>query len=339
MRVNREHFLGILESVSAGLSAKEVVEQSSCIVFYKDRIFTFNDEILCSAPFKFDGFEGAVVAKPLLDLLSKLKEDEIDISAENSEILVKGVGKRSGVRMEAKVNLPVDAVEKPDAWHTLGDDFSEAIGMVQPCASNDESQFVLTCIHFHPDYLEACDRFQIARFPVKTGLQEEILVRATSVMKISGLGMVEISETRSWLHFRNKNDLVFSCRKFQEQYPDLGRFLEKSECEKVTLPSGLEEIVSKAEIFTVENSLGNHVTVSIRNDTISVKGEGTSGWYEERKKIAYNADPLEFMIAPKLLLAISKKSNDCFISAGRLLVETGKFRLVMCTKVKEQAEV
>lgn len=338
MRVNREQFLGTLESVSAGLSTKEAVQQSSCLVFHKNRVYAFNDEILCSAPCNFGDFSGAVVAKPLLDLLSKLKDDDLDITPEDSEILVKGAGKRSGIRMESKVVLPIDEVEVPENWSTLESDFSEAVGTVQSCASGDASQFVLTCVHFHPDYIEACDRFQIARYPIKTSIQEQILVRATSVGKVGALGMSEIAETRSWLHFRNKDGLMFSCRKFQDEYPDLGKYLDNTESSKVSLPSGLEEVVSRSEIFTADNSVGNHVFVSIRKDMISIKGEGPSGWYEERKKIPYDGEVLEFLIAPKLLTAISKKSNECFVSTGRLLIETGKLRFVMCTTVKEESK-
>ena len=45
--VNREAFLHQLESVQAGLSSKEMIEQSSCFAFIKGKVVTYNDEISC----------------------------------------------------------------------------------------------------------------------------------------------------------------------------------------------------------------------------------------------------------------------------------------------------
>ena len=48
MKIDREEFLKQLESVLPGYSTKEVIEQSSCFVFKKGRVYTYNDEIACS---------------------------------------------------------------------------------------------------------------------------------------------------------------------------------------------------------------------------------------------------------------------------------------------------
>lgn len=341
IRVNRQNLLQALESVAPGLASREVIQQSTCVVFHAGKVFTFNDEVACSRETPLKDFEGAVKAKPLLDLLSKLKEDEIEIDSTPEEFLVRGKGKKAGIRKEAEILLPVDAVEIPEVWKEMPTDFSEAVSIVSSCASSEESQFVLTCVHLTATHLEATDRYQIARYPIETGIESSMLVRAESIKKIIPLGMTEFSETSSWIHFRNPSGLTLSCRRYLEEYPPLGKFLDVEGTDPVILPGGLAEVIAVAEIFSAESATGNVIAVDLRNDRVVFEGEGASGWYKEMKKLSYTGDPIRFMIAPKLLLEITKKSNSCSVGPGRLCISAAKFLYTTCTNsgTKEVAEV
>jgi hypothetical protein len=337
VRVNRTELLTALEAVSPGLATKESVEQGSCFVFRKGKICTFNEEIACESKSPLGDFEGAVTAKPLWDLISKLQEDELEIEIRDGvEFRVVGKGKRSGIRMEAKVMLPIDTVEQATEWKPLDKDFAEAVGIVASCASREQSEFILTCIHVHPEYLEACDRFQIGRYPVQVPVKGETLVRAESLAKIVPLSVTEISESPGWLHFRNEKGLTFSCRRFLEKYHDIGEFTKKKEGFKIALPGGLEDMVSKGEIFSGENAaVGNHMIVTINPDFMEIRGEGASGWYAERRPIEYQGAPIKFLIGPKILVAISKKAKECVVESGFLLIDTGRFIYSACTNPPE----
>lgn len=345
MLVNREKLLHTLESVSPGLTTKEFLEQSSCFVFSGGRVHTFNNEIACSAPSLLSDFRGAVTAKPLLELLSRLQDNELDIEPVKEDGADKpsklgirvGTDKRSFIRMEADVLLPIDAIEKPVEWKSLDKEFCEAVKIVHGCASTEENQFALTCVHISPDFLEACDRYQVARYPVKTPISEDILVRATSVSEISPFGMTEISETPSWLHFRNAAGLVVSCRRFKDSYRDMSAFVsDREDAIKVKLPGGLEEIISKTEIFSGESAVQKNVRVTLRDGKIKIKGEGASGSYEERKSVEYSGPPLDFYMNPKLLVSIGKKSLDCLLVKGRLVIDTLKYFYCSVTLAPDQ---
>ena len=336
MRIQRELFLKVLESVSSGLATRELIEQSSCFCFTEDgRVCTFNDELLASreSPLKI---VGAVNAKPLLALLSKMVEDDLDIEHVDGELIVKGTGRRSGIRMESEVSLPVEVVEMPANWRLLDPEFGDAVSIVCPCASAEESQFVLTCVHIHPDYVESCDRFQIVRYALKTGVAKSTLVRAESMKKILGLGMSEMSETDAWVHFRNSDGLVLSIRRYLDEYVSLDKFISAEGTTPFILPGGIEEAVAKAEIFSGDNVIGNKVLVDLRSDLFEIKGEGATGWYRERKKVVYSGSPIQFLIAPRILVEITKKSNECGVSRDRLFVDGGKFKYATSTSVVEE---
>lgn len=338
-RVNRERFLQTLESINPGLSPRDIVEQSSCIIFKDGYVCSFNDEVACRAPSGMDKkFQGAVVAEPLLNLLRKLPEDEIEVDQTQEELTVKGKRRSSGIRLQYEITLPVDSVEKPkeEQWHELHKDFSEAVGVVQACAGKDESQFSMTCIHVHPKWVEACDNFQLCRWRLKTGIEAPTLIRQQALKSITSLGMAEFAETENWIHFRNANKLVLSCRRYTEEFPDLGGILNVTGV-KTALPKGLIEAADRATIFSTENAESNLVHISLRGDHLTIKGQGVSGWYKESKTVKYSGEPLEFMIAPALLIEMVKQHPECEVAPDRLKVDGGRFVYVTCLAAMETA--
>lgn len=328
MRYERESLLLKLQVVSPGLATKEAVEQSSCFVFRGGRVITFNDEISCSIECDI-GFEGAVAAKPMIELLDKMAESEIEIgpSDTGSEIIIVGKRRRAGITCEAEITLPVDSMERPKKWRPVDADFADAVSMVQQCAGKDQSNFCLTCIHMTPEFIEAADNFQAIRYPVATGLKRECLVKKDLIKHIVGLGMTEVSETDTWIHYRSPSGLVFSVRRDMTDYPELGSILEVTGT-PTTLPGGLAQAVEKAEIFSADSAENNVVEVSMRNGQLRIRGVGVSGWYEERKNVRWEGDSISFNIAPKLLTAVTARANDCSIAPGRLKVDGGKFTYV-----------
>lgn len=321
-KVNRQALVEQLEAVAAGLSTREIVEQTSCYVFKDGFVTTYNDEIACSQ--KCDiGVEGAVQAAPLLALLSKLSEEDVDMGIEESELRVKGAGRRCGIRVEADIRLPIGNVDRPKEWKALHEDFLTGVELVSHSAGTDQSKFVLTCVHIHPKFVETCDSYQITRVPMKTGISKPTLIRRDSLRHIVALGMKEISETESWVHFRNTKGLIFSCRRWTEDYPDLTAYLECSGA-TITLPKGLGDAAEKASVFT-ETATDNTVLIELRPGKLRLKGVGPMGWYSEVKQVNYEGKDLAFMIAPNLLTEITKRHNDAVVSQDRLKVDGGKF--------------
>jgi len=344
MKVNREKLLCELESVRPGLTPKETIEQSSCFVFKDGRVMTFNDEVFCSIGSSLEEIEGAIKADPLLNLLRKMKEEDVDVQLKDGALLVrdvknKGRSKRAKLRMEDEIRLPVDEVEVPEDWNMMDDKLVELIEMVYSCVSKDESQFVNTCVHIHPDFVEACDNYQMCRCPVSTGLKEPVLIRKGSLVSISGLGMVEFGETDSWFHFRNPSGMVLSCRRYVEDYANLGAFLDVAG-KKIRLPEGLKEAIATCEVFSNEGADSTWVEVSIRSDQIVLKGEGPNGSYCERKKLKpqFEGDPIRFNVNPHLLVQIVDKSRTCIVSEDRMKVEGDGFAYVVCTNVPDDRE-
>lgn len=342
--VNRELFLSQLDSVYPGISPKEIIEQSSCFVFHEGKVITFNDEVACRNECIAE-LSGAVQADPLLKILRKLEEEELDIEYADGELLIKGKRKKSGIRMEADITLPIDKIEEPGKWTSLHPEFTEAIDIVKNTASKDQTSFNLTCVHITPDSIQSTDDTQVSCYKIDTGFDLDIssngqmvsggvLLRRESVQHIVGLGMSKYSITKSWIHFKNKRGLIFSCRRYNEDYPDISRVL-KVKGTKTQLPKGLAKSAENADIFSSEND-DNKIIVELKPGKVKITGQGVSGWHSELRNMNYEGPKMKFMIAPQLLSRISTQHNECQIADGALKVVEGKFTYVTCLHHEEE---
>lgn len=333
--VNREQLLGELESVTPGLSKREAIEQASCFVFKDGKVITFNDEVACfqKCSVKLDG---AVQAQPLLDLLRRLTDDEVTVLTEEKdgahEFIIKGKRGRAGLTFEAAVLLPVDKIEIPKKWQDLHKDFTDAVNMVQHCASNDESMFAVTCVHIAPGFVEATDRVQIARYELDTGFSASLLIRRNALKSVMPIGMTQFVETPEWVWFRNPVGLSVAVRRHTDNFVDLSQFLKLKDAKPATLPKSIAETAEKCEIFSSQNAAENFITIRLTNGKIRFEGRGANGWYRETRKIDYAGPTMEFIMAPELLAKLVKNGNSCEITAGKLRVGTGKFSYVTCLR-------
>lgn len=325
-RINRIELMRSLQVVEPGLAQRrELVEQSSCFVFRDGEVITFNDEIACRSQTKLKKFTGAVPAKPLLAILNKMPEDEVEITVTDTEFTVRGEKRETVLRMEAEITLPIDSAEKPGKdWLALPANFVEAVNIVQECAGKDESKFALTCVHLTPKWLEACDNFQMVRYRLKTPLKGNCLVRKDSLKHIGTMELSEFNETDTWIHFRNGDGMILSCRRYLETFPEIDAHLD-FEGQPATLPKKLAMAADIAEVLTSENSDSNQVRIDMKAGKLRILGQGNSGVYKEFKKIDYNGPDICFTIAPKLLRELVSKHNECEIGDDKLKVKGDKW--------------
>ncbi len=326
MRINREELLKQLESVLPGLSTREIIEQSSCFVFEDDTVMTYNDEVACTIDSCLP-IQGAVQALPFVSILRKLKEETLEIRVQKEELLIKGKRKRIGIRMEADILLPIEAVEMPKTWKDLPDDFADAVAVVQLCAGKDMTKFALTCVHLHHKWIQACDGFSAARYRLKLDIDRPTLIRKESLKNVLSLDMTEFGEAENWIHFRNSSGLVLSIRRWEESFPKISKLLRVEGIE-TSFPKGLIEAAEKASVFSIDNAEDNEVIISLQPNRLQITGVGATGYYKEIKKIRYKGQSLSFKIAPDLLIDLVRRHSSYEISTDKLKVTTGKYTYV-----------
>lgn len=328
-RIKRSDLLATLESVRPGLSVSDTLEQSSCIVFSNGWAFTFNGEVAARTKTGLPPeFEGAVKADPLFRVLTTFPDDEVEVRMTDAEVQIRGTSKgdrrKAGIRFEPEVVLPIEEVETPGGWRKLPPDFGEAVAKVRNTVGKNKEQFLTLCIHVHPEWLESCDRYQVTRYNIATGVDAAFLVREKALQHVVSTGMTRISETPNWVHFRTGGSLIYSFRRYVETYPDMAPMLEFRGTPTV-LPRGAESAATLAAVFSSEDKDNNKVLVTLSDGTMTVRGDASFGWAEEELRVTYDGPATEFRINPDLLIQIVKEHKNGEIGPGRLRVSGEKW--------------
>lgn len=319
MKTNKEDLLSKLEIIQPGLATKDMIQQANSFLFYKNRVATYNDEMFCSMDCNI-GFKGAVQAVPLLGILRKFQEEIIDVEANGSNLVVQGKRKKTAkIRSESKIYFRLNKIEQPEEWYPLPEEFSDAINLVQSCASKDTNYYNLTCIHITPKWIEAFDNVQVARHKIKMEMEHPVLVSRDSLKHITTMGPTEFGVTPSWLHFRNSVGLWAGFRCTQAEYPNTTPVL-KLHGEKLVFPKGLREAVERAEIFSAESTDDNLVEVRLQPGRMDIKGKGSAGSYHEPLKADYDGPKIGFLTTPKLLSEVCSQHNECEVEDDKMIV-------------------
>lgn len=339
-RVNRAGFLQRLEAVRPGLSPAEETEQSAMFAFRQGRVLTFDGHVHCRIKSMLPkDLTAAVPAARLLESLARLKEEEIDVETGGGVFTVRGLGKRKvEMSMAAEVTMPVDAVEPPGDWSDLPEDFLDAVGRVVPCAERCGRRPSLKsglnktlCVHLTPDYLEATDCLTLCRYRLATGVARPFLVIAENLKHAVPLGVTRVSETKEWLHFGNPSGLVYSCRRFDGDFPDFGA-VYAARGKAVTLPKGLKEAAGLGGVFSGEIKDNDVVNVTLTRGRVVVVGQGVTGRATDPRDVNYAGPPMEFSINPETLAKIAEDHSDVEITDKGMRIDGGRWVMVVHLK-------
>lgn len=337
MNVNRSDFLKVLEFLTPGLSTRGLQEQSNCFVFTKDIIATYNGEVSCRGPNPVPCIKGAVPADILLSVLRKLVNDEIGIQQKDGELIITVPGKTIKIVLAGTVLLPIDSVPEIEEWADLDSVWLEGSKLVDRCCGTDESEYVMTCVHIHPEYLEASDNYQVARYSVETDIPET-LIRGEFLRKARKIEPLQIGRSEAWLHFRNADNVELAARCDDQEYPNLSEYLHVKGQKCKFNKRKTDEAIELASVFLDnDESQEPMVRVSLSPpDVLRIKSASIAGSYSQTIKTTYNGPALSFMMHPELLVALlGQQRQSCVVSANRLQVSSENYTLVTCTTAVE----
>lgn len=321
----KEEFLAVLQAAEAGLSRNEKLEQSTCFVMRNGYVHTFNEEVAVRAKSGLPKeFTGAVQAGTLLAFLKKTPAQKLTVTPGKGTLLVTAGGDEgSKFRYAEKIQLPIESVEAPvkDAWSKLPPNFGEAVSVVQECVGKDESKTAMSCVHLTPAHVEAFEKFQATRYAIKLPFDAPFLVKPKGLKHVTALDCTRVQAGDEWVHFRNDAGVQISCRRYDEEFPDLGPALSMAGGLTFELPDGLDAVISRAEDFSKENADENHLLVVLEDGLMKVEAIGMTAHYWKDMSVKYSGDPLAFLIAPKMLAEVVKRSNKVRINNEKLRVK------------------
>lgn len=321
MEIKREQLVEALAIVKPGLASKEFIEQSTFFAFVDGQVITYNDEICIVHPVDID-IEGAVKADHLYQILSKFKEDVITIEITDSEIQIKCGKAKASLTLQEEIKLPVNEVlQKTSKWKKLPSDFIDGLSVVSPCCSTDMSRAILTCIYASESTLVGSDSYCICKFELESELPiASFLLPANLVQNVIRLNPTQIATGDGWVHFKNENNTLLSCRIFDDKYPDLGSHFSMEGAVDITFPKSTSDVIDRAQVFAKRDRAADElISVVLENKKMTLKGSCDTGRYEESLNTKYSGEKLEFSITPYLLKNILTKTNSCEVDESKIL--------------------
>lgn len=317
MKIEKNKLLQALDTVKAGLSNNEVIEQSTSFCFLDGQVVTYNDEISISCPTEV-ALTGAVSSKELHNVLKKVNGTEIEISLDenHTEIQIKAGKTKAGLRIQKEVILPLSEIGKPKEWQEIPNNFIQALQMCKGVVGDDFAMPTMTCVHIKGAIMEATDRYRVINYTLESEFPFETLLSKKVTNPICAFNPVMVAEGAGWVHFKNADEAVLSCRVFEGAFPNTAPIIEKTGVE-ISMPDDLPEILERMNVFTT--AYNDYVDIRMEKNKITFKRATDTAWIQEvSKNKTTQSEPIEFSIMYYLIQGIAKQNfttqkNDTFL--------------------------
>jgi DNA polymerase III sliding clamp (beta) subunit (PCNA family) len=341
MKVKIEDLKNVLKILKPGLSnGKETTDQSNMFAFQDGMAFTYNDDISVRTPLPIKKVKGAVSAKELQALISKLKGDECDVEFTDNELLIKNGKIKAGIRLEAEIHMPIEEIKipKPDKFMLLPEKFDKILRSVVFSTSKDMSREILTVINCDQAIVESTDSERATQCDLdKDYFSTPILIPAEAAKPLISYGkIIAYAVNGGWLHFDLDGTSVFSCRTMAGKFPELDELFVVNGQELV-FPAEIKDMMDRAGIF-IEADFDQEKLVEISisdKGVLKVRAEGDSGWLEESMRVKHSGSAIQFNINPQYLIQILSTVDKGIVSDNRILFESDSFRHVVALEVVE----
>lgn len=319
MKLKTNELKQALVTVKPGLANKEIIQQATSFAFMKNRVVTYNDEMSISHPLKGIDLQGAIKAEELYGLLSKLNNAEINLELDEKELKLKCGRVRAGLKIEKEINLPIKDEINIKKWSKLPDPdtFNRNLKLCMHVCATDITQHKLTCVNITKNgNMHGSDSYRLiqckgGKLPVKG-----FLLPANLVNEIVKLYPEKISLNSSWVHFKNSDGVIISCRIINETYLEQERIdeiLSMHEETQIEFPSKIDDMLNRVSEFAKRDSVfDEQVEVHIKEGKLLMRSEteGTKSWIEEKGRVKSDFD-VSFNITPTLFRDILKQTQVC----------------------------
>jgi DNA polymerase III sliding clamp (beta) subunit (PCNA family) len=329
-KVEREHLVKVLTVAAIGLTKRESIEQSDAYVFTKKYLITFNGEIFTRCPNPLSGVQGAVPAQELHQLLAKFPDPEVTFQVVGGELHIRGKRRKAGISLQKKISLPFDDVPLvvPAKWRGVSEKLSGVLTQAARVCGKDETLPITTVVHVTKKFVESSDNFRIFRYTMPTKFPRSVLIPASSIAALGGLVFERVSINKDYLFLEMPDEHLIAVRCVKMIYPDIGPLLRLKRPKKITLPSNMEDIISRADVMQ-ETAFDASVTVTIEANRLELESRKDKGWYRESKTIDYDGERLKFTVHPRTLEDVLSKKKTVWVdeaaSKMKLRVKEAEF--------------
>ena len=345
MVIKKEELIEALQTVKPGVSKNLLVEQMQCFIFDNGSVITYNDEISIIHPIDGLDFNGAVNATEFLNLISKIKSEELDITVVENELLIKAGKAKAGFVLQAEINLPLYQIKGDEEWQGLPDNFISLLEKVYPSCGSDMSKPALMSVFINHTTMCASDSFKIIRGTFSTEFTSTFLLPQTAAKEVVSIQPTQYLIDDNWVLFKNENGTIIVCRISFERAPDFNRYFNQitEGASDIRMPSSIDEIIEKAGVIVKSSDKINEtIYVYLEKNKIKVRSQTITSWFEETARCNYDGENMEFGLAPVLFKDIFTETKVCKLKFPYLYFKNENWEYLALVKqtiqVKETEE-
>jgi len=330
MKVNRQEFLSVLNTVICGAHRQEVLEQSHCFIFREGLVTSFNGEILATAKLKDSPGDFAVPAHDLTNLISKFPDEEIELTIKGNELIVAGKKRRSGLTIQNEILLPIEDIPVPDKMSGIKEGVMSALSMAAKVCSASNEDYRVSHIQIAPDKIQATDKLRFLRVTVDTGLKT-ILVPAGPINAIESISITSATLLKGWLWLGNKDVKIGICCTEEEYYEDalIDSVINMPKANVVQLPKEMPKVLDRALIMS-KDDCNRMSKIKLTAKSITVRTQKESGWYEERQPVKYKGQDMELFVGLSLFKDLLNKTNKAYVSQEKMKMKKDNVEFLVC---------
>lgn len=316
----RDDVLQLLKTASAGVSVKEISEQSNHVAFHEGYLLANSGEIIIrvKSPFPKE-WSFTVEYAPFSALVSKMPDNEVQLEFQDNTLSILGKNRKASLATHQIAMTTHFEVPEKSEWRPVPDSLMDALTLVEGCCSGSGDSAVTTCLHFTQKHIEGTDKLQAARYKCKLEIDKPFCVEREAIRKVIHLPFKSYHISDKFLTFKGSGFIVFIAASSVEEYIDLDRIFV-IEGEEIVFPKTIADAALTAEILSSSDSERNFVTVSIDEKKMTLTGMGDAGRYFAKFKLKKKSGQHKFQIAPKILVSLVQKSQTIHVAPDRLIV-------------------
>jgi DNA polymerase III sliding clamp (beta) subunit (PCNA family) len=334
MKVKKEEFKKVLESLRPALARKEYSSQTSHFVFFPDKIVTFNEDVCISHPFESDE-SFSVRGEEFYKLIDGITDEEIEITVGSKRVNIRSKSTSSSMAILDDEQLNslegISSMEKTQKkWKPLSEDFLEGISLCSFSASPDLTKGVQACVVVKKDTCYSFDQIRASLYELKDPIEDDLFIVARHVVELIKFPVIEYCTNKSWMHFRTSDQVTFSCKMISGDFLPfegiLPLFEKMVNVPSISLPPELKSIIDNVTILADDTTTtkGKLVLVTFCHNKIYAKAENELGWIEKVLSYDYPGE-LELRINAKFFSQVLEKTTSLAVDGHVLCFSSGSF--------------
>lgn len=228
--VNTNEFKEIIKNLLPATKGKNASSQAEW-VFFKDKfVGTFNDKMAVSWDLELDEIYCSVSATDLDKVLSGIKEEEINISLTDNELILSATGTKAKISVFKEANKIEEFYNSFDFddldWEDLPENFIPQLNLAKFSTSNNEfDPQNLFCVLIDNDFIYSGNGYRCTKMKCDSGFNCLIPKQAVEqIIKFPEINTYAI--TNNWIHFANETGGIISSKIVKGNFPNITKILD-----------------------------------------------------------------------------------------------------------------